>query len=233
MPREDKKFLTSEQTDNASAMDHSIPLNEVFDILPLRGCIEPGKTEKIEFSYLAVPNKVFDVVAVCRVNGGPDYFVKIKSEASEVNYKIHFPSREKFINLREVSINTRILQFFEIENTSKVTFEYSIRLDSNIRNSEFMKKFISIVPARGNIKGGEKTKIRLYIIPGIPDDLLQVLVIQVSHFEPEKIVIKGMTLFPTLRLDLERKIDYKLGKLIEGVFKKKSKLENPQFFVHS
>jgi hypothetical protein len=96
------------------------PLNEVFDILPLMGCIAPEKTVKIDFSYRACANKKFDIIAVCRVNGGPDYFVKIKSEASEVNYRIHLPFREKFINLKEVSINTRILQFFEIENTSKV-----------------------------------------------------------------------------------------------------------------
>ena len=97
------------------------PLNEVFDILPLSGCINPDQTEKIEFSYLAIANKKFDIIAVCRVNGGPDYFVKIKSEASEVNYRIHLPFKEKFINLKEVLINTRILQFFEIENTSKVS----------------------------------------------------------------------------------------------------------------
>jgi hypothetical protein len=96
-----------------------------------------------------------------------------------------------------------------------------------------MKKFISIVPSRGKIQGGEKTKIRLYIIPGIPDELLQVLVVQVSHFEPEKIVLKGMTLFPTLRLDLERKIDFKLGKLIEEIQKKKSKINNKNFIINS
>lgn len=107
-------------------MNHA-PLNEVFDILPLSGCIFPEQTEKIEFNYLAVPNKKYDIIAVCRVSGGPDYFVKIKSEASEVNYRIHLPYREKFINLKEVSINTRILQFFEIENTSKVSFDCNRR----------------------------------------------------------------------------------------------------------
>lgn len=205
----------------------------MFDILPLSGSIYPDQAEKIEFSYLAIANKKFEIIAVCRVSGGPDYFVKIKSEASEVNYRIHLPYREKFINLKEVNINARILQYFEIENTSKVTFEYSIRLDPSIKNSEFMRKFISIVPSRGKIQGGERTKVRLYIIPGIPDELLQVLVVQVSHFEPEKIVVKGMTLFPTLRLDLDRRIDFKLGKLIEEIQRKKSKVNNQHFMLNS
>lgn len=34
---------------------HAVPINEVFDILPLRGTIEPGVTEKAEFHYYAVP----------------------------------------------------------------------------------------------------------------------------------------------------------------------------------
>lgn len=182
---------------------------------------------------MAVPNTVFDVVAVCRVDGGPDYFVRIKSEASEVNYKIILPSKEKFLNLKEVSINSRVLQYFEIENTSKVTFEYSIRIDSSIRYSEFMKNFIKIIPSRGKINGGERAKIRLYIIPGIPDELFQILVIQVSHFEPEKIMIRGSTLFQTLRIGLERKIDYKLKKTIQNILKKKSKMNNNQFIMET
>lgn len=96
-----------------------------------------------------------------------------------------------------------------------------------------MKKFISIVPSRGKIQGGEKAKVRLYIIPGIPDELLQVLVVQVSHFEPEKIIVKGMTLFPTLRLDLPRRVDFQLGKLIEDIQKKKSKINNRHFVINS
>ena len=96
-----------------------------------------------------------------------------------------------------------------------------------------MKKFISIIPSRGKIQGGERAKIRLYIIPGIPDNLLQVLVIQVSHFEPEKIIIKGMALFPTLRMELERKVNYTLRKLIKAVYKKKSKMNNQNFVIHS
>lgn len=199
-----------------------MPLNEVFDILPLRGCIDPQKNERIEFSYNAVPNKVFNVIAVCRVDGGPDYFVKIRSEASEVNYRVHLPSRERFLNLREVSINARVLQYFEIENTSKVPFEFSVRLDSSVPNSEYMRKFISIIPSRGKIPGGERARVRLYIVPGLPDEIFQVLVVQVSHFEPDKIPIRGMALFPTLRLDLNRKIDYSLGKSLETMYKEKS-----------
>jgi hypothetical protein len=44
---------------------------------------------------------------------------------------------------------------FKIENTSKVVFEYTVRLDHTSPRSNFMKKFIGLTPAKGMIKGGE------------------------------------------------------------------------------
>lgn len=32
-----------------------VPINEVFDILPLNGILEPGETEMVEFIYHAIP----------------------------------------------------------------------------------------------------------------------------------------------------------------------------------
>ena len=63
-----------------------LKINEVFDILPLRGVIEPGVSEYVDFTYYAVPFNNFNITAICRVKGGPDYFVKINAEASDVAY---------------------------------------------------------------------------------------------------------------------------------------------------
>lgn len=67
-----------------------IPLNEVFDILPLRGVIEKGGYENVEFSYYAIPFLKFEINAICWIIGGPEYIVKIKGEASDVAYKLEF-----------------------------------------------------------------------------------------------------------------------------------------------
>jgi len=34
---------------------YDFPINEVFDILPNNGTVEPGVKEKVEFTYYAVP----------------------------------------------------------------------------------------------------------------------------------------------------------------------------------
>ncbi len=72
--------------------ERTIRINEVFDILPLRGVIEKGGTEKVEFSYYAVPSEKYNLTAVCRLTGGPEYYVNIKAEASDVEYKLEIPN---------------------------------------------------------------------------------------------------------------------------------------------
>jgi hydrocephalus-inducing protein len=52
-------------------IQHETPINEVFDILPLRGKIERGVTEKVEFYYYAIPKHSFKLTAVCKTIGGP------------------------------------------------------------------------------------------------------------------------------------------------------------------
>lgn len=42
-------------------------INEVFDILPLRGIIEPGVSEYVDFTYYAVPFNSFNITAICWV----------------------------------------------------------------------------------------------------------------------------------------------------------------------
>ena len=42
--------------------------------------------EKVEFIYYAVPFNRFNITAVCKVKGGPDYFVNVRAESSDVAY---------------------------------------------------------------------------------------------------------------------------------------------------
>ena len=76
-----------------------LKVNEVFDILPLWGVIEPGVSEYVDFTYYAVPFNSFNITAVCWVKGGPDYFVKINAEASDVSYQIQLNKDKNFIDI--------------------------------------------------------------------------------------------------------------------------------------
>lgn len=50
-----------------------LPINEVFDILPVSGILHPGETETVEFTYYAGYGMNFNGIAVCSIEGGPDY----------------------------------------------------------------------------------------------------------------------------------------------------------------
>ena len=186
---------------------HDVALNEVFDILPLRGVLDPGVEEKIEFSYYAVPYKSFHLTAVCKVVGGPDYFVKINAEASDVAYSLAFPKNKNYLDYGDVPLNHKMIREFEIENTSKVVFDFSIRIESSGPRSPYMKEFIKVVPSKSVLQGGERIKIKVAATPIFPSETVEYLVLQVAHFEPERIAIRINGVLPSLRVLLPRKYD--------------------------
>ena len=62
----------------------ALPINEVFDILPVSGKLEPGQVEHVEFTFQAGHGLLYNGIAVCSVDGGPDYEVPIVGESSFV-----------------------------------------------------------------------------------------------------------------------------------------------------
>lgn len=44
-----------------------LPLNQIFDILPIRATLYPGEQELVEVSYYAFPGYKIQATAVCRV----------------------------------------------------------------------------------------------------------------------------------------------------------------------
>jgi len=65
-----------------------LPINEVFDILPVSGRLEPGQQENVEFTYQAGNGLLYNGIAVCSVDGGPDYEVPIIGDSSNVSFKL-------------------------------------------------------------------------------------------------------------------------------------------------
>ena len=194
-----------------------VPLNEVFDILPLRGTIDPDAEENVEFLYFAMANRNFNVTAVCKVEGGPDYFISVAAEASNVAYSISMPKKNKTIDIGEAYLGTKVVHEFEIENSSKVMFDYSVHMDllPITRKPNSWSISFTFHLQRVSLGGGDKTKIKLFVSPGFPGVLSQCLVLQIAHFEPEKVFIKGYGLFPSLRFDAKRRVDSELIKSMQ------------------
>ncbi|KAL4114325.1 hypothetical protein PRIC2_014647 [Phytophthora ramorum] len=66
---EDEKEALS----TATAKKPYIPINQVFDILPIRGMLRPNESEKIEFVFYGHANRKFKSTVACEVEGGPEY----------------------------------------------------------------------------------------------------------------------------------------------------------------
>lgn len=65
-----------------------IPINEIFDILPLSGYLEPGQNENVEFVFNAFTGNSIKTTAVCHVEGGPNYEVTLMGNSSLIDYTL-------------------------------------------------------------------------------------------------------------------------------------------------
>lgn len=63
-----------------------LPINEVFDILPVSGTLDPGQHETVEFTFYAGNMLHYSGIAICSVEGGPDYRVQIDGESSNIDF---------------------------------------------------------------------------------------------------------------------------------------------------
>ncbi|KAJ1463908.1 hypothetical protein T484DRAFT_1872238, partial [Baffinella frigidus] len=69
----DAKRPGSTSTVVSSRVDPPQAVNAVFDILPTRGFLLPGQSEDYEFVFYGHANHKYKTVAVCEVQGGPEY----------------------------------------------------------------------------------------------------------------------------------------------------------------
>lgn len=61
--------------DSLTNREDEVPINHVFDILPLSGRLEPGEWEEVEFMFQAITANKLKTIAICQVDGGPSYQV--------------------------------------------------------------------------------------------------------------------------------------------------------------
>ncbi|CAN8186584.1 unnamed protein product [Coccothraustes coccothraustes] len=65
-----------------------VGMQEVFDVLPLWGELQPGESQKVTFTFFGHANIMARVTALCHVEGGPTYKVVLTGEASCPSYQL-------------------------------------------------------------------------------------------------------------------------------------------------
>ena len=155
-------------------------------------------------------------IAVCNVEGGPDYEITLTGESSVVSYQL---SRYA-INFGEISYNESSVQEFFIENNGKVPFEYSINLDSLQRPG-----ILEVTPAQGKVGASEKAKVSMKITPGIPDYLEEVIQVEIAHYDPILLKLSAQGIYPALLFHLPRPEDPKHAELIDHIREQKNVIQ--------
>jgi hydrocephalus-inducing protein len=171
------------------------PINEVFDILPVSGILKEGETETVEFTYYSGHGMKYNGIAVCSVDGGPDYQVPLVGESSFVSYKLSVSE----IDFGEITYCHHDNKNFNIENVGKVPFEFNINLSTLTRPG-----ILEVTPMSGKVMSGERFRVNLKFKPGIPDNIDEIFLVECAHFPAERFKIKAIGTYPGALLTFPR-----------------------------
>eukprot|EP00079_Xenopus_tropicalis_P024447 XP_012817094.1 PREDICTED: hydrocephalus-inducing protein homolog isoform X1 [Xenopus tropicalis] len=186
---------------SVSEKDHVITgVEEVFDIMPLFGTLQPGESQIICFTFYGHAGISAQAKALCKVSGGPTYEISLQGEASLVSYTLNTKDInygiQRFDQVAEASII--------LKNTGKVSFPFTV-LNQNCEGTMIPGEPL-VQPVSGHIAAGEEGVLKVSFFPGIPESFQRVIQLQVAHFEPESITLQGEAVFPRICLDLPRNI---------------------------
>jgi hypothetical protein len=190
-------FVEDEEQARASATSKKpyVPVNQVFDILPIRSYLKPGESEDIEFVYYGHSNRRFKGLTVCEVEGGPEYEISLLGEASQVGFKLD----HSLLDFGKVLYNKSEEREFCIINTGKVAFNFSISTHLVSRPDLF-----DISVPSGKVFPHEKQKIMVKFKPGLPEKIFEKLVLEIAHFDPVEFPIYGEGIYCQLHVTLPR-----------------------------
>ncbi|CAG9464033.1 unnamed protein product [Pedinophyceae sp. YPF-701] len=169
--------------------------SDIFDVMPIRCEIQPGKEERIEVSFFAQPGAKVAAAALCKVQGGPEYEVKLAGEASHIRYALE----RAVIDVGRQPYNRTVEQEVVLQNTGRVPFNYILNLSRLSRPG-----VVSAANTTGHLAGGQREGIKLRITPGVPDLLNEVVLLEVAHCEPEELRIHCEGIFQGLLMSLPR-----------------------------
>lgn len=172
-----------------------VPINQAFDILPIRCQLEPGQSHPVEFVFYGHPGRKFETKAICEVSGGPDYEVDLFGEANIVSFKVD----RSIIEIGPTLWDKTEDADFIITNTGKIDYSYSISIDHVSRPG-----IIAVSPASGFIQAGKNQKVIVRTRPGLPGLLRETIVLTVAHFAPVDIVVTADASYGIITTSLPR-----------------------------
>ncbi|NXT87516.1 HYDIN protein, partial [Anhinga rufa] len=180
----------------------ALGVEEVFDILPLYGVLQPGESQRVTFTFFGHANIVAHVMALCRVEGGPTYEITLSGEASLISYLLDITEIDCGLQLFNEVTEAEVT----LQNSGKLGFTYMVPSPSTAATDSPLPGVPLVMPSTGYIGPGKEQVLKVYYLPGVPGVFCRTFQIQVGHLEPEEISLKGEGSFPRICLDLPRNI---------------------------
>ena len=149
---------------------------------------------------------LYNGIAVCSVDGGPDYEVPIIGESSFVDFKLSTQE----LDYGEIPYNESSSKEFFIENIGKVPFEFAINLSTVSRQG-----IIECSHMSGKVIAGERFKVIIKFFPGVPDNIDELLLVECGHFPAVRFKIKAVGIYPGCLLSFPRVSDDDYQKRLE------------------
>ncbi|XP_054029320.1 hydrocephalus-inducing protein homolog [Dryobates pubescens] len=180
----------------------SLGLEEVFDVLPLQGLLQPGQSQQVTFSFFGHPNIVASARALCRVQGGPSYEVRLRGEASLISYLLDTTELDvgpqPWDRVTEVEVT--------LQNSGKLPFTFVVLSPGMGTACSPLPSVPLVVPSTGDLGAGQQQLLRVSYLPEAPGAFCKTFQLQVGHLEPVEVSLKGVGSFPRICLDLPRHI---------------------------
>jgi hypothetical protein len=167
----------------AAARVPFVPVNQAFDILPIRVHLAPGQSHPVEFVFYGHPGRRFEAKAICEVGGGPDYEMDLVGEASVVSYRVD----RTLIEMGRMMWDKTDESDFIITNTGRVDYAFSIATDAASRPG-----VVSVLPQQGTVAAGEKLKVKVRVRPGVPGPIRELIVLSVGSVAPPDTATVGV-----------------------------------------
>ncbi|EMP25540.1 Hydrocephalus-inducing protein like protein [Chelonia mydas] len=97
-------------------------VEEVFDILPLYGMLQPNESQQVSFTFYGHADITARAKALCKVEGGPTYEIVLNGEASLISYAFDITEIDYGLQLFDQVIEAEIT----LCNNGKVGFGYMV-----------------------------------------------------------------------------------------------------------
>ncbi|XP_027525909.1 hydrocephalus-inducing protein-like [Corapipo altera] len=195
-PRSSVETKRSEQSEEAKAP--GFRAEEVFDVQPVSGVLQPGKSQQVPVTFFGHTNIIAHVTALCRVEGGPTYEVELRGETSVLTYHLSVKEIDCGLQLFNEVTKAEVT----LRNNGKMGFTYMVQSPSTGTTDKPLPGVLVVLPSTASIEPGKEQVLKLYYLPGMPGVFCRTFQVQVGHLKPAEISLKGEAVFAGICLDL-------------------------------